>query len=134
MFVNKYALSNKRHKCNVNVIRRNHNQLHTLRLSYQKTALYRLAVNPTFSAAITAKMASTWSMGPGTLEIPLSLFAKNRDRLAEKLKSGQVVVLQGGDSISHYDTDVEYVFRQASSKKYYDHTSLIVRTNFKVMT
>ncbi|XP_026730893.1 xaa-Pro dipeptidase isoform X2 [Trichoplusia ni] len=57
-------------------------------------------------------MASTWSMGPGTLEIPLSLFAKNRNRLAEKLKSGQVVVLQGGDSIPHYDTDVEYVFRQ----------------------
>ncbi|XP_053608429.1 xaa-Pro dipeptidase [Plodia interpunctella] len=59
-------------------------------------------------------MAATWSMGPGTLEIPLSLFATNRERLADKLKSGQVVVLQGGDSINHYDTDVEYVFRQES--------------------
>nr|XP_026493897.1 xaa-Pro dipeptidase [Vanessa tameamea] len=57
-------------------------------------------------------MIDSWSMGPGTLEVPLSLFAKNRQRLAEKLQSGQVVVLQGGDSISHYDTDIEYVFRQ----------------------
>ncbi|CAH2090433.1 unnamed protein product [Euphydryas editha] len=57
-------------------------------------------------------MIESWSMGPGTLEVPLSLFAKNRRRLAEKLQSGQVVVLQGGDSISHYDTDIEYVFRQ----------------------
>ncbi|XP_059045139.1 xaa-Pro dipeptidase [Achroia grisella] len=54
----------------------------------------------------------TWSMGPGTYEVPLSLFATNRQRLAEKLQPGQVVLLQGGDSINHYDTDVEYVFRQ----------------------
>ncbi|KAJ8719684.1 hypothetical protein PYW08_011859 [Mythimna loreyi] len=59
-------------------------------------------------------MAATWSMGPGTLEVPLSLFAKNRDRLADKLKSGQLVVLQGGEDVSHYDTDIEYVFRQAT--------------------
>ncbi|XP_061376800.1 xaa-Pro dipeptidase [Danaus plexippus] len=57
-------------------------------------------------------MAGVWSMGPGTYEVPLSLFAKNRDRLAEKLKSGQVVVLQGGDDINLYDTDIQYVFRQ----------------------
>ncbi|KAG7302038.1 hypothetical protein JYU34_013493 [Plutella xylostella] len=56
--------------------------------------------------------ASSWSMGPGTLEVPLSLFATNRRRLSEQLKAGQVVVLQGGDDISHYDTDVQYVFRQ----------------------
>ncbi|XP_045536812.1 xaa-Pro dipeptidase [Papilio machaon] len=59
-------------------------------------------------------MTTAWSMGPGTYEVPLSLFAKNRERLAEKLKNGQIVVLQGGDSINHYDTDVEYVFRQES--------------------
>lgn len=59
-------------------------------------------------------MAASWSMGPGTLEVPLSLFAKNRKRLAEKLKPGQIVVLQGGESINHYDTDVEYVFRQVT--------------------
>ncbi|XP_072931446.1 xaa-Pro dipeptidase [Epargyreus clarus] len=57
---------------------------------------------------------ATWSMGPGTLEVPLSLFAKNRQRLAEQLQSGQVVVLQGGDDISIYDTDIQYVFRQES--------------------
>ncbi|XP_047997768.1 xaa-Pro dipeptidase isoform X1 [Leguminivora glycinivorella] len=57
-------------------------------------------------------MAASWSMGPGTLEVPMSLFAKNRTRLVEKLKPGQVVVLQGGESIPHYDTDIEYVFRQ----------------------
>lgn len=51
-------------------------------------------------------------MGPGTLEVPASLYAKNRDRLATKLSPGQVVVLQGGDDINHYDTDVQYVFRQ----------------------
>ncbi|KOB72794.1 Xaa-pro dipeptidase, partial [Operophtera brumata] len=59
-------------------------------------------------------MAATWCMGPGTLQVPLSLFAKNRERLAEKLKSGQVVVLQGGDEVSFYDTDVQYnTFRQS---------------------
>ncbi|CAG9788144.1 unnamed protein product [Diatraea saccharalis] len=58
------------------------------------------------------RMSATWSMGPGTLEVPLSLFATNRKRLAVKLKPGQVVVLQGGDDINLYDTDVQYVFRQ----------------------
>lgn len=67
------------------------------------------------SLSLSSTMAaSSWSMGPGTLEVPLSLFATNRRRLAEQLKAGQVVVLQGGDDISHYDTDVQYVFRQVS--------------------
>lgn len=57
-------------------------------------------------------MAGLWSMGQKTLEVPLSLYSKNRSRLVEKLKAGQVVVLQGGDEISFYDTDVQYVFRQ----------------------
>ncbi|XP_050677461.1 xaa-Pro dipeptidase [Leptidea sinapis] len=57
-------------------------------------------------------MAAIWSMGPGTLEVPMSLFQKNRQRLADKLKSGEVVILQGGEDISHYDTDIHYVFRQ----------------------
>lgn len=60
-------------------------------------------------------MEGYWSMGPGTLEVPLSLYAKNRQRLTEQLQSGQIVVLQGGESINHYDTDVEYVFRQVKS-------------------
>ncbi|XP_022119011.2 xaa-Pro dipeptidase [Pieris rapae] len=57
-------------------------------------------------------MAAFWSMGPLTLEVPMSLFAKNRQRLAEKLQDGQIVLLQGGEDISHYDTDIQYVFRQ----------------------
>ncbi|KAJ0176056.1 hypothetical protein K1T71_008230 [Dendrolimus kikuchii] len=57
-------------------------------------------------------MAATWSMGPGTLEVPMSLFTKNRRRLADCLQQGQVVILQGGDDVSHYDTDIHYVFRQ----------------------
>ncbi|CAB3255794.1 unnamed protein product [Arctia plantaginis] len=65
-----------------------------------------------FSIGLSSKMAATWSMGPGTYEVPLSLFVKNRTRLASKLKSGQVVVLQGGEDVNHYDTDVQYVFRQ----------------------
>ncbi|CAH0400066.1 unnamed protein product [Chilo suppressalis] len=73
---------------------------------------YRRAKTVEFSK--TSRMAATWSMGPGTLEVPLSLFASNRRRLVEQLKSGQVVVLQGGDDISLYDTDVQYVFRQES--------------------
>lgn len=98
-------------KCNFVLVRRNLYQLQSLRLS---SVLYRLATKPRTSIALSAKMAATWSMGPGTLDVPLSLFAKNRNRLADKLKSGQVVVLQGGEDISHYDTDIEYVFRQAS--------------------
>lgn len=74
--------------------------------------LSRLTTETRFS--LSANMAETWSMGPGTLEVPLSLFATNRQRLAEKLKPGQVVVLQGGEDISHYDTDVSYLFRQVS--------------------
>ncbi|XP_075976769.1 dipeptidase C [Anticarsia gemmatalis] len=96
--------------CNYNIVHRNLHQLHTLRLSCQKLALCGLTTQ--FSIGLSANMAATWSMGPGTYEVPLSLFAKNRARLAEKLKSGQVVVLQGGEDVSHYDTDVQYVFRQ----------------------
>ncbi|CAH0686254.1 unnamed protein product [Spodoptera exigua] len=93
------------------VVRRNLYQIQSFRLS---SVLYQLATKCRFSINSSVKMAATWSMGPGTLEVPLSLFAKNRNRLADKLKNGQVVVLQGGEDISHYDTDIEYVFRQES--------------------
>lgn len=79
---------------------------------------HNIAANSSKAAFIlspTARMAASWSMGPGTFEVPLSLFEKNRKRLASKLKSGQVVVLQGGEDINHYDTDVQYVFRQVST-------------------
>lgn len=95
------------------LVRRNLYQIQSFRLS---SVLYQLATKCRFSINSSVKMATSWSMGPGTLEVPLSLFAKNRSRLADKLKSGQVVVLQGGEDISHYDTDIEYVFRQASNQ------------------
>lgn len=92
-------------------VRRNHYQLR-LSLSNNK---YLLQQRQSFTQS--EKMAATWSMGPGTLQVPLSLFSKNRKRLAELLKSGQVVVLQGGDEVSFYDTDVQYnTFRQVRQR------------------
>lgn len=87
---------------------------------------------PTQGKLITSvKMAATWSMGPGTLEVPLSLFKKNRTRLADGLKRGQVVVLQGGEDISFYDTDVQYVFRQVTLLLYSLQTDLYPRILLK---
>ncbi|KAJ3639276.1 hypothetical protein Zmor_002641 [Zophobas morio] len=68
---------------------------------------------------MTARTDDKLWMGPGTLEIPLELFALNRRRLVERLRpksSGNaIVVLQGGDEVPFYDTDTTYnVFRQES--------------------
>lgn len=89
---------------------RKSNRLSTCCLSLNYIALKQFTTAK--GIILSVKMAATWSMGPGTLEVPLSLFAKNRRRLTERLQKGQVVVLQGGDDISHYDTDIHYVFRQ----------------------
>ncbi|XP_049875085.1 xaa-Pro dipeptidase [Pectinophora gossypiella] len=86
-------------------------------LSRSGIDIYRLLTRRRISCLSPVNMATAitcWSMGPGTYEVPLSLFAKNRQRLASQLKSGQIVVLQGGEDISLYDTDVQYVFRQES--------------------
>lgn len=57
-------------------------------------------------------------MGRGTYEVPLELFALNRKRLVDRLKPNNlgkaIVVLQGGDDIPFYDTDICPVFRQES--------------------
>lgn len=58
------------------------------------------------------------SQGPNTYQVPMELFALNRQRLSEKLRkspnipSKSFVVLQGGQTQNRYDTDVELVFRQ----------------------
>ena len=58
------------------------------------------------------------SQGDHTLKVPMELFSQNRQRLCDKLQhidtvsSKSVVVLQGGESLSIYDTDREYLFRQ----------------------
>ncbi|XP_046452163.1 xaa-Pro dipeptidase-like isoform X2 [Daphnia pulex] len=65
-------------------------------------------------------MSRYFSQGEGTLQVPMDLFAVNRDRLCKslrqlpKLQKNSVVVLQGGQGIPRYCTDVEYVFRQES--------------------
>ncbi|KAK5650746.1 hypothetical protein RI129_001775 [Pyrocoelia pectoralis] len=56
-------------------------------------------------------------MGPNTLEIPRELYACNRERLIERLQvkdvtKGSVVLLQGGQDIPIYNSDVTYPFRQ----------------------
>lgn len=57
-------------------------------------------------------------MGENTLKVPMELFAENRRRLCEKLRHqkhlphNSVVLLQGGQALNLYSTDVEYVFRQ----------------------
>lgn len=65
----------------------------------------------------------TISMGPGTHAVPVSLFRGNRLRVCDALKAlpepglideNTFVLLQGGDSISWYNTDVEYVFKQVN--------------------
>jgi len=57
-------------------------------------------------------------MGDHTLFVPNALFAENRRRLCQRLRKNinvpqnAFILLQGGESVSLYDTDVEYVFRQ----------------------
>jgi len=57
-------------------------------------------------------------MGPNTHSIPVSMFKENRERVIAALKQqddvsdNAYVLLQGGDSINLYNTDVDYVFRQ----------------------
>ncbi|XP_066259929.1 xaa-Pro dipeptidase [Euwallacea similis] len=58
------------------------------------------------------------SMGAHTLPVPVDLFALNRRRLVEALKEkalDSIVLLQGGDEVPFYDTDITYnTFRQES--------------------
>ncbi|KAM6153355.1 xaa-Pro dipeptidase [Erethizon dorsatum] len=62
----------------------------------------------------------SFSLGNETLQVPLALFALNRQRLCERLRkneavqAGSVVVLQGGEETLRYCTDVSIVFRQES--------------------
>ena len=63
----------------------------------------------------------SFSRGPHTLTVTAQLFAENRSRLVNALRSklgtgsGACVVLEGGKEKARYNTDSDdYVFRQAS--------------------
>lgn len=61
-----------------------------------------------------------FSMGPQFLKVPMKLFAVNRQRVCEVLKSrsevhdNAVIVMQGGEQTQRYCTDTDVVFRQES--------------------
>lgn len=63
-------------------------------------------------------MSRHFSLGEGTLQVSMDLFALNRNRLCKSLKElpqtpkNSVVILQGGQGVPRYCTDVEYLFRQ----------------------
>lgn len=63
--------------------------------------------------------AAFW-MGAKTLAIPMTMFRENREKVISELRKVRtfegraLIVLQGGDNLSLYDTDVDYVFRQVS--------------------
>ena len=59
-----------------------------------------------------------YSQGGKTYAVPAKLHADNRGRLLDRLRahkdvpSGAVVLLEGGNDINQYCTDIELVFRQ----------------------
>uniref|UniRef100_A0A1B0FV12 Xaa-Pro dipeptidase n=1 Tax=Lutzomyia longipalpis TaxID=7200 RepID=A0A1B0FV12_LUTLO len=66
-------------------------------------------------------MSGYFRMGPETHAISMEMYRENRERTMKALKTatpgikeGSVVLLQGGQDKSLYDTDVDYVFRQES--------------------
>lgn len=55
-------------------------------------------------------------MGPETLAIPMAMFQENREKVCNGLKpaNNEVILLEGGNDLSWYDTDVDYVFKQVN--------------------
>jgi len=62
--------------------------------------------------------------GDGTLKVPMSMHKDNRSKLLaalrkrEEIPADAVVVLQGGEELSVYDTDTEWDFKQESNFQY----------------
>jgi Xaa-Pro dipeptidase len=70
-----------------------------------------------------AKQEARFSMGQGTFSVPMSMHADARRRLVDRLRAhgvgdGAVVVLQGGEQQTKYDTDRDLLFEQESFFQY----------------
>jgi Xaa-Pro dipeptidase len=70
-----------------------------------------------------ATKEAQFSMGPGTFAVPMSMHAAARRRLVERLRrhgvpEGAVVLLQGGEQQTKYDTDRDLLFLQESFFQY----------------
>lgn len=81
-------------------------------LKDKKAIIYQphFIVLPTFTT-MAPEGVKVLSMGPHTLSVPVELFALNRSRLVASLKNqieDSVVLLQGGDEVPFYDTDITY--------------------------
>lgn len=65
-----------------------------------------------------------FSMGEGTLKIPMAMHATHRRKLCSALSGHadipeeSVILLQGGDELPVYDTDTNFGFRQESNFQY----------------
>ncbi|CAE7228778.1 PEPD [Symbiodinium natans] len=65
-----------------------------------------------------------FSMGAGTLRVPMAMHATHREKLCEVLRkrpevgAGAVILLQGGKEASVYDTDTNWDFKQESNFQY----------------
>lgn len=61
---------------------------------------------------------SFYQMGPETMAVPMGMFKENRTKVCDAMQSSttldSVILLEGGDNISWYDTDVDYQFKQVS--------------------
>lgn len=80
-----------------------------------------------------AEVSPQFSRGEGTLTVPVSLHAKNRARLCERLRekegvpNGAIVFLKGGEQETRFDSDFEPVFRQES---YFHWTFGVIESDF----
>lgn len=66
--------------------------------------------------------ASFFSMGEGTLKVPMAMHAQHRKKLCQALagrvSDQAIILLQGGEELSVYDTDTNWDFKQESNFQY----------------
>lgn len=69
-----------------------------------------------YSIHSIADQMAFYQMGPDTLQIPMEMFQENRAKVCNALQSSaaakSAILLEGGQDISWYDTDVSYNFKQ----------------------